>query len=96
MGNTGPVNSIPGCFEIKYVKLQLSFPMFVMLLQYTIVEQWRRKEDYIKCELIGGGSSTHLNTTSKLFFIVGCILHTYQCMLCIVAIDDCTHLPCPK
>ena len=47
-------------------------------------------EDYIKCELIGGGSPRHINTFSNLL-IVGWPLHTYKDMLCIVAILDCTH-----
>ena len=42
-------------------------------------------EDYIKCELIGGGSPTQLFIYfCNFFFIVGCILHTHQYMLCIV------------
>ena len=45
-------------------------------------------KDYIKRELIDGGSPRYLNTFSNLY-IVGCTLHTYQYMLCIV---DCTHV----
>ena len=33
-------------------------------------------EDYIKCELIGRGSTRHLNAFSNIF-IVGSTLHTY-------------------
>ena len=46
-------------------------------------------EDYIKFELIVGWSSRYLNTFSNICCC--CILHTYQYMLCIVAIFDCTH-----
>ena len=45
-------------------------------------------ENYIKCELTGGGSPRHLNTFSNLFIVVH---YTSQHMLCIVAIVDCTH-----
>ena len=49
--------------------------------------------DFSKCELIGGGSSRHLNTFSNFFFlIVGCTLHTHQYTLYIAAIGDCTHV----
>ena len=37
-------------------------------------------EDYIKCELTGGGSPRLLNTFSNMFD-VGCTLHTNQYML---------------
>ena len=41
-------------------------------------------EDYIKCELIGGGSLRHLNTFSNLYIVaVHC---THQSMLCIVVV----------
>ena len=32
-------------------------------------------EDYIKCELIGGGSPRHLNTFFRLYSVVGGTLH---------------------
>ena len=47
-------------------------------------------EDYIKCEQIGGGSPTHLNTFSNLFIVVVDYTHVYQHVLCIVV--DCTHV----
>ena len=47
-------------------------------------------EDYIKCELMGGGFPSVLNTFSNLFIVA--VHYTYQYMLCIVAIVDCT--PC--
>ena len=46
--------------------------------------------DYIKCELIGGGSLRHLNTFSNLFIVAE--HYTHQHMLCIVAIIDCIHV----
>ena len=46
-------------------------------------------EDYIKWKLIGKGSPRYLDFFSNL---VGCTLHTYQHMLCIVATVDCTHV----
>ena len=57
---------------------------------YIVVEQWRRKGG-IKCELSGGGSPRHLNTFSNLVYDC-CPLHTYQYMLCIVAIVHCIHI----
>ena len=45
----------------------------------------------MKCELIGGVSRRHLNTFSNLF-VVGCTLHTYQYLLCVIAVVDCTHV----
>ena len=41
-------------FEVFFVCLS------VLLLLYIIVEQCRRREDHIKCELIGGVSPSHL------------------------------------
>ena len=38
-------------------------------------------EDYIKCELIGGGSPRHLNTFSNLLIVA--VHYTNQHMLCI-------------
>ena len=58
-------------------------------------------EDCVKCELIGGWSSRHLNTFSN-FFVDGCTQNTYHYMLCIVVIVvivDSTHVAtpcCPK
>ena len=53
--------------------------LFLLLFVYIIVERAVEVEDYIKCELIGGGSPRHFNTSSN-HFIVGCTLHTYQYM----------------
>ena len=44
-------------------------------------------EDYIKCELIGGGFPRHLNTFSNSFIVAVLYTHT-KYMLCIVAIVD--------
>ena len=61
---------------------------FLLLFVYIIVEQWRRKEDYSKCQLIGEGSP------SSFYCWLYTSACTYQYTLCIVAID-CT--PCyPK
>ena len=46
--------------------------LFVVLFLYS-----SEVEDYTKCELIGGESPRHLNTSSSLY---------------IVAIVDCTHV----
>ena len=48
-------------------------------------------EDYIKCELVGGGSPRHLNTFSNLFIVAVHYTHI-QYMLYIAAIVDCTHV----
>ena len=47
-------------------------------------------EDYIKCELVGGVSLRHLNTFSNLFIVA--VYYTYQYLLHIGAIVDCTHV----
>ena len=44
-------------------------------------------EDYIKCELIGGGSSRHLKHFSNLFIVAVHYTHI-NTQLCIVAIVD--------
>ena len=36
-------------------------------------------EDYIKCELIGGGSRRHLNTFSSLFIVAVHYTHSNTC-----------------
>ena len=36
-------------------------------------------EDYIKCELIGGGSPRHLNTFSNLFIVAVHYTHSNTC-----------------
>ena len=47
-----------GCSSISF--LLLLQVLFVCLLSlYIIDEQWKRKGDFIKCELIGGGSPRH-------------------------------------
>ena len=45
----------------------IQYGCLFVLCVYIIIEQWRRKGDYIKCELIGGVSPRHLNTFSKPF-----------------------------
>ena len=44
------------------------------------------KADYIKCEVIGGGSPRHLKPFSNLKLLAA--LHTYQYTLCMVVIVD--------
>ena len=46
-------------------------------------------EDYIKCELIDGGSLRHSNTFSNLFIVAVHYISTHA-MYC--AIIDCTHV----
>ena len=45
--------------------LEILFICFVFV--YIIVEQKKEKEDYIKSELIGGGSSKYLKQFLKLY-----------------------------
>ena len=47
-------------------------------------------ENYIKCGLISGGSPRYLNTFSNFVLLV--VHNTYQCMLCIVANVNHTHV----
>ena len=55
---------------VKY-KLRNIFCLFQVFCLFVsiIVEQWGRKSDYIKCELIGGESTRHLNIISNPFII---------------------------
>ena len=46
-------------------------------------------EDYIKYELIGGGSPGHLNTFSNLFIVA---VHYTHINTGVAAIIDCTHV----
>ena len=50
------------------------------------------EEDYIKCELIGGGSSRYLNTISNLCIVAVHYTHTATHAICVVAIVGCTHV----
>ena len=53
------------------------------------------EEDYIKCELIGGGSPRHLNTISNLYIVAVHFTYNNTCyvlLLCMAAIVDCTHV----
>ena len=49
-------------WQLVWVSNVAVFALFVLLFAYITVEQWRRVEDYIKCELISGGSPRDLNT----------------------------------
>ena len=41
-------------------------------------------EDYIKCELIGGGSSRHLHTFSNLFIVAVYYIHINICYVLVL------------
>ena len=59
-------SNIAGWFQIRHL---CSFV-------YIIVEQGKEKEDYIKSELIGGGSLKYLNNFSYFILIVLLAIHS--------------------
>ena len=83
-------------FKIKlfFCLFQVFVCLFVCLFCcFCIGEQWRRSGGLCQVWMIGGGSPRHLNNFSNfLLLYCCCTLHTYQYMLCIVAIVDCTHV----
>ena len=53
--------------------LDILFICFVFV--YIIVEQRKEKEDYIKSELIVGGSPKYLNNFSKFIILILLAIH---------------------
>ena len=49
-------------------------------------------EDYIKCELISGGSPKHVSTLSSVFIVAVHYTHQHMLSICIVATVDCPHV----
>ena len=81
--------------------------LFVLLFVYIIVEQWRRKEDYITRELIGGGSpdiltlfltillladTTHINTCCVLLLWLLYTTHINTCCVLLLWLLYTTHI----
>ena len=60
--------------------LEILFMCFVFV--YIIVEQRKEQEDYIKSELIGGGSLKYLNNFSNFILIILLAIHSIHINCC--------------
>ena len=53
-----------------------------VVFAYIIVEQRKEQEDYIKSELIGGGSPKYLNNFSNFILIILLAIHSTHINCC--------------